>query len=205
MFIMSNILGGYLQSLGADLYHISAQSAAHIVLPTVQSITIIGVIVGVGLIAYDVISNRKNPPTIKEAATEVRSQEALLVPHLSPQPERSTTPTAVHGEIPSLVYGKIVVRRWDHKEHGGTYRDSLYILDIVNTADTVALNCQASLDLHNNPEIRDHVALWNKNSSDKISIGHMESLRLFTVSRGNRPVETKLLFDKQSDIGGINY
>jgi len=71
---MSNILTGYLQSIGAELYHISAQSASHIVLPLTQSVIIIGTIVGVGLIVYDFFSNRKKTPSAQEVAEEVRRQ-----------------------------------------------------------------------------------------------------------------------------------
>jgi hypothetical protein len=168
-------------------------------------------IVGFCLIADKVTSDRKKPPTVKEARNQQPKEELDLIvsksSHSSPQPERSTAPTTVQEQAPSLTYGKIVVRRSDHKEHGGTYRDSEYLLQIENsTPNTMALNCQASLDLDNNPEIRDHVALWNKNSSDKIPIGHSEFLRLFTVSKfykGNRPVGTKLLFDKKSNVEGV--
>jgi hypothetical protein len=123
-------------------------------------------------------------------------------------PERETLrpPAVVQVQIPSITYGRIIIRHYEHEEHSGTYRDSEYLLEVMNsTPNTMALNCQASLDLDNNPEIRDYVALWNKNSSDRIPIGHMELLRLFTVSKfykGNRPVETKLHFDKKSDIEG---
>ena len=106
-----------------------------------------------------------------------------------------------------LVYGKIVVRKSVMEQHQGKYHDSLYLLEISNTTpNTMAINCQASLDLHNNPRIIDFVALWNKGLSDKISIGHRELLRLFTVSsfyEENRPVETELLFDKKSYIEDV--
>jgi hypothetical protein len=39
---------------------------------------------------------------------------------------------------------------------------------------TAAINCQASLDLHNNSNIKDFFALSNKNRSDKISVGYRE-------------------------------
>jgi hypothetical protein len=75
MFIMSNVLSGYLQSLGADLYHSSAQSASHIVIPALQLVVIIGTVVGAGLIAYDFYLNRKKTPSAKELAREVRKQQ----------------------------------------------------------------------------------------------------------------------------------
>ncbi len=36
-----------------------AQAASHSLIPVLQSIVIVGVIAGVGLIGYDVLSNRK--------------------------------------------------------------------------------------------------------------------------------------------------
>jgi hypothetical protein len=126
-----------------------------------------------------------------------------------PENERSTASTMAQEQVPYLVYGKIVVTKSVLEQHGGKYHDSLYLLEISNTApNTVATNCQASLDLHNNPKIKNFVAFWNKNRSDKISIGHPEFLRLFTVSlfyQGNGLVETKLLFDKKYIDGVLEY
>jgi hypothetical protein len=129
----------------------------------------------------------------------------FLVSDVNQKSKTPRNPVAVQEQkIPSLTYGRIIIRQTSEKEHGGTYHYSLYLLEISNTTpNTEAINCQGFLDLHNNPEIRDHIALWNKNSSDKIPIGHREFLRLFTVSKfyiGNRRVDTKLLFDKKSNI-----
>ena len=60
---MTNILIGYLQSLGADMYHATIQTASHSLIPVLQSIVIIGLISGIGLILYDVF--RKKKPDMK--------------------------------------------------------------------------------------------------------------------------------------------
>ncbi|MFZ0514271.1 MAG: hypothetical protein WAM14_21890 [Candidatus Nitrosopolaris sp.] len=70
---MTNILAGYLQSLGADMYHATIQTASHSLIPVLQSIVIIGVISGIGLILYDVF--RKKGPNVKELAKEVKKQQ----------------------------------------------------------------------------------------------------------------------------------
>jgi hypothetical protein len=72
---MTQIITGYLQSLGADIYHATAQSASHIAISALQSIVIIGVISGVGLIGYDFYLNRKKRPNVKELAEEIRNEE----------------------------------------------------------------------------------------------------------------------------------
>jgi hypothetical protein len=72
---MGNILSGFFQSLGADMYHATIPIASHSLISALQAIIIGGVIAGVGLIAYDVLSNRKKRPNLKELAEEVRSQQ----------------------------------------------------------------------------------------------------------------------------------
>ena len=66
---MTNILAGYLQSLGADMYQATIQTATHSYILVLQSIVIVGVIAGVGLIGYDVLLNR---PNVKELARVVK-------------------------------------------------------------------------------------------------------------------------------------
>jgi hypothetical protein len=99
--------------------------------------------------------------------------------------------------IPSLKYGKIIVRHLPPtNQHGGTYHDSIYLLEVINsTPSTVARNCEATLDLPNSTEI---VGLWNKNNSQRISIGHPELLRLFSVLvfKSDEHDETTLRFLK---------
>ena len=96
---------------------------------------------------------------------------------------------------PSLKYGRIIVRHLPPRnEHGGTYHDSLYLLEVINSMpNTVARNCEATLDLPNTTEI---VGLWNKNNYPRISIGHPELLRLFSVLvfKSHEPDETTLCF-----------
>jgi hypothetical protein len=72
MFIMNNILTGYLQSLGGDLYHAS-QPISHLTI--LSEITIAGVVVGVGLILYDVFSNRRKPLTMEEVRRQINKDE----------------------------------------------------------------------------------------------------------------------------------
>jgi hypothetical protein len=72
---MGNILSGFFQSLGADIYHSTIPMASHSLIPALQAIIIGGVIAGVGLIGYDVLSNRKKRPNVKELAEEVRRQQ----------------------------------------------------------------------------------------------------------------------------------
>jgi hypothetical protein len=72
---MGNILSGFFQSLGADIYHATIPMASHSLIPALQAIIIGGVIAGVGLIGYDVLSNRKKRPNVKELAEEVRRQQ----------------------------------------------------------------------------------------------------------------------------------
>ncbi|PWU79339.1 MAG: hypothetical protein DLM72_17895 [Candidatus Nitrosopolaris wilkensis] len=71
---MTNVLDGYLQSLGADIYHAIMRlfNLRLIAISALQFIVIIGVISGVGLIGYDVYFNRKKKPNVKELAEEVR-------------------------------------------------------------------------------------------------------------------------------------
>jgi hypothetical protein len=69
---MTNIAIGYLQSLGADIYHATIHGVSNITAPIV---VIVGVILGVTLIAYDVISHRKTRPDIKEIADDVSRQQ----------------------------------------------------------------------------------------------------------------------------------
>ena len=74
---------------------------------------------------------------------------------------------------------------------------------------TVARDCEAIFDLHNNTEISNFVGLWNRNNYPTISIGHPELLKLFTVSLfyiGNRRVDTKLHFYVRSNVeGALDY
>jgi hypothetical protein len=109
----------------------------------------------------------------------------------------------IQQRIPSLKYGRIIVRHLPPRnEHSGTYHDSLYLLEVINsTPNTVARNCDATLDLPNNTEI---VGLWNKNDSPRISIGHPELLRLFSVLvfKSDEPDETTLRFFRL-DIEGF--
>jgi len=72
---MGNILSGFFQSLGADMYYVTIPIASHSLISALQAIIIGGVIAGVGLIAYDVLSNRKKRPNLKELAEEVRRQQ----------------------------------------------------------------------------------------------------------------------------------
>jgi uncharacterized membrane protein (DUF106 family) len=72
---MGNILSGFFQTLGADIYHAAIPMASHSLIPALQAIIIIGVIVGAGLIGYDVLSNRKKSQNLKELAKEVRKQQ----------------------------------------------------------------------------------------------------------------------------------
>jgi hypothetical protein len=111
-----------------------------------------------------------------------------------PEKEISTATTRLQEQVPSLVYGKIVVIRDTTNQHGGTYYDSTYLLEIINSVPSmVATNCEATLDLPDNTEI---VGLWNKNDSPRISIGHPELLRLFSVLvfKSHEPDETTLRF-----------
>jgi hypothetical protein len=104
---------------------------------------------------------------------------------------------------PSLKYGKIIVRHLPPtNQHGGTYHDSVYLLEVINSMpNTVARNCEATLDLPNTTEI---VGIWNKNNYPRISIGHPELLRLFSVLvfKSHEPDETTLRFFKL-DINGL--
>jgi hypothetical protein len=106
---------------------------------------------------------------------------------------------------PSLKYGRIIVRHLPPRnEHSGTYHDSLYLLEVINsTPNTVAKNCEATLDLRNHTEI---VGLWNKNDSPRISIGHPELLRLFSVLvfKSHEPDETTLHFFRLDIEGFLN-
>jgi hypothetical protein len=72
---MGNILSGFFQTLGADIYHAAIPIASHSLISALQAIIIGGVIAGVGLIGYDVLSNRKKRPNVKELAEEVRRQQ----------------------------------------------------------------------------------------------------------------------------------
>jgi uncharacterized membrane protein (DUF106 family) len=72
---MGNILSGFFQSLGADIYHATIPMASHSLIPALQAIIIGGIIAGVGLITYDVLSSRKKRPNLKELAKEVRKQQ----------------------------------------------------------------------------------------------------------------------------------
>lgn len=72
---MGNILSGFFQTLGADIYHATIPMASHSLIPALQAIIIGGVIAGVGLIGYDVLSNRQKRPNVKELAEEVRKQK----------------------------------------------------------------------------------------------------------------------------------
>ena len=81
-----------------------------------------------------------------------------------------------------------------HLQWYGTYHDSIYLLEVINSpANRVARNCEATLDLPNTTEI---VGLWNKNNYPRISIGHPELLRLFSVLvfKSHEPDETTLRF-----------
>jgi hypothetical protein len=69
---MGNILSGFFQSLGADIYHVTIPMSLHSLIPALQAIIIGGVIAGVGLIAYDVLSNG---PNLKELAKEDESNK----------------------------------------------------------------------------------------------------------------------------------
>jgi hypothetical protein len=113
-------------------------------------------------------------------------------------------------QVPSLTYGRIIIRHRTENQHGGTYRDSDYLLQVVNSIpNTVARDCEAIFDLHNNTEISNFIGLWNRNNSPTISIGHPELLKLFTVSLfyvGNRRVDTKLHFYVRSNVeGALDY
>jgi hypothetical protein len=124
-------------------------------------------------------------------------------------PERATltTPAPIQEQIPSLAYGRIIIRHRTENQHDGTYRDSDYLLEIINsTPNTLARDCQSSFDLYNNSEITDFVGFWNKNDSHTISIGNPELLKLFTVSlfyKGNWRVDTKLYFYVKSSIEDV--
>jgi hypothetical protein len=123
-------------------------------------------------------------------------------PSYQPEKEISTASTRAQEQVPSLVYGRIVVISNTINQHGGTYYDSTYLLEIINsTANTVARSCEATLDLPNNTEI---VGLWNKNNSPRISVGHPELLRLFSVLvfKSHEPDETTLRFFRL-DIEGF--
>jgi hypothetical protein len=65
---MGNIFSGFFQTLGADIYHATIPMASHSLIQALQAIIIGGIIAGVGLIAYDVLSNRKKRPNLKELA-----------------------------------------------------------------------------------------------------------------------------------------
>jgi hypothetical protein len=124
---------------------------------------------------------------------------------LQPEKERSTASTTAQEQVPSLVYGKIVVRRNTTNQHGGTYYDSIYLLEVINSMpNTVARNCEATFDLRNNTRISNLIGLWNKNDSPRISIGHPELLRLFSVLvfKSHEPDETTLRFFRL-DIDGV--
>jgi len=72
---MGNIYSGFFQSMGADIYHATIPMASYSLILALQAIIIGGVIAGVGLIGYDVLSNRKKRPNLKELAKEVRKQQ----------------------------------------------------------------------------------------------------------------------------------
>ena len=72
---MGNILSGFFQTLAADIYHATIPIASPSLISALQAIIIGGVIAGVGLIGYDVLSNRKKTPNMKELAEEVRRQQ----------------------------------------------------------------------------------------------------------------------------------
>jgi hypothetical protein len=72
---MGNILSGFFQSLGANIYHATIPIASHSLISALQAIIIGGVIAGVGLIGYDVLSSRKKRPNLKELAKEVLKQQ----------------------------------------------------------------------------------------------------------------------------------
>jgi hypothetical protein len=59
---------GYLQNLGADIYHATIQA------PILESVVIVGIILGVALILYDVISNRKKV-IADEVSRQLRKEE----------------------------------------------------------------------------------------------------------------------------------
>jgi hypothetical protein len=65
---MTNMLAGYLQSLG-DMYQTTIQTVSHSLIPVLQSIVLVGLIAGIGLIGYDSFLNR---PNVKELAKVVR-------------------------------------------------------------------------------------------------------------------------------------
>jgi hypothetical protein len=52
---MGNILSGFFQSFGADIYHTAIPLVSHSLISALQAIIIGGVIAGVGLIGYDVL------------------------------------------------------------------------------------------------------------------------------------------------------
>jgi hypothetical protein len=88
-----------------------------------------------------------------------------------------------------------------HLQWYGTYHDSIYLLKVINSpANRVARNFEATLDLPHNTEI---VGLWNKNDDPRISIGHPELLRLFSVLvfKSHEPDETTLRFFKLDTDG----
>ena len=86
-------------------------------------------------------------------------------------------------QIPALTYGRIIIRNSIENQHGGTYRNSTFLLEVTNsTLNTLARNCHASINLQNNTDITDLVGIWNRNNYEAISIGHPELMKLFTVS-----------------------
>jgi biopolymer transport protein ExbB/TolQ len=72
---MGNILSGFFQSFGADIYHAAIPIVSNSLISALQAIIIGGVIAGVGLIGYDVLSNKKKKTNVKELAEEVRRQQ----------------------------------------------------------------------------------------------------------------------------------
>jgi len=172
----------------SDLYNITKTSNPLQSIPSIVPI-LLGLL-GAGLIIYDLwIRKRKHGPA------------TILA---------ETNRVARHEPVPSLIYGRIIIRHRTENQHNGTYHNSEYLLEVVNsTPNTVARNCEAVFDLHNNTEISSFVGLWNRNTSPTISIGHPELLKLFTVSLfyiGNRRVDTKLHFYVRSNVeGALDY
>ena len=170
-----------------DLYNITKTSNPLQSIPSIVPI-LLGLL-GAGLIIYDLwIRKRKHGPA------------TILA---------ETNRVARHEPVPSLIYGRIIIRHRTENQHNGTYHNSEYLLEVVNsTPNTVARNCEAVFDLHNNTEISGFVGLWNRNNSPTISIGHPEFLRLFTVStftKENERDETTLHFFKLSIEGALEY
>ena len=102
-----------------------------------------------GVICYDneITGGTKFQENLRNAIQKIESDGA-------DSPVQDFVTYIIQQPMPSLKYGRIIVRHLPPtNQQGGTYHDSIYLLEIINpTANTVARNCEATLDLPNNTE-----------------------------------------------------